>query len=268
MIRCQFTEPSTLEWKAWRKEARLERKALLQGGSPYVIKDDLYKRRRDELFDLYYRKCAYCEGKFRLGELGDVEHFRPKGGVRDADNNIVYVAVAGKQEKHPGYYWLAYEPSNLFPSCSLCNRLALGGGKGERFPVADARATRPGQEKKEKPLLLHPLEDDPTEHLVFDPATGLLGHKTARGEACIKIFGLNTREDLVDERRNVYLDLMSRIDSLTSKFRIGGPDFQANLARVASYRSGQAAYCLAGRKALDDSREPLKNLFDALLPLV
>jgi hypothetical protein len=269
MIQGHLCEPSTPEWKAWRKEARLERKALLQGGSPFVIKEDLYKRRRDELFDLYHRKCAYCEGKFRLGELGDVEHFRPKGGVRNADNSIVYVAVAGQQEKHPGYYWLAYEPTNLFPSCSLCNRMALGGGKGERFPVeGTTRAMKPGEEKKEKPLLLHPLDDNPALHLVFDPNTGLLGHKTDRGKACIDIFGLNTRDDLVQERKRVYYRLMNAIDSVTSKFRAGGQEFADNLKEIRSYKTGEAAYCIAGLKALEDNREPLKNLFDALLPLV
>lgn len=268
MIRCTFQEPASREWQDWRKEALAELKDLLDGGPPYKIKAELYKKRREELFASYHRKCAYCEGKFRLGELGDVEHFRPKGGVRDLDNKIVYVAsTAGtgkKKEKHPGYYWLAYEPLNLFPSCSLCNRLALGGGKGERFPIQGPRATKPGEEKDEQPLLLHPLDDDPADHLVFDPVTGLLGHRSPRGEACIRIFGLNTREDLVEERRRAYYRLMNTVDSVMAKFRSGGPELQDNLREILSYKSGEAAYCIAGRKALEDCRGPFENLMNVL----
>lgn len=265
MIRRTFSEPATQEWQSWRQEALAELKDLIDGGPPYKIKADLYKRRREELFAAYHRKCAYCEGKFRLGELGDVEHFRPKGGVRDLDNKIVYVAGtadtagAGKREKHPGYYWLAYEPLNLFPSCSLCNRLALGGGKGERFPIQGPRATKPGEEKHEQPLLLHPLDDDPADHLVFDPVTGYLGHRSPRGQACIEIFGLNTREDLVEERKRVYYRL---INAMKSVVQVGaeGVEQQDNLREISSYKSGEAAYCIAGRKALADYRDTLENI--------
>jgi hypothetical protein len=46
-----------------------------------------------------------------------------------------------KEFEHPGYYWLAYEWTNLLPSCYDCNSfrrhgtMKAGPGKNERFPV-------------------------------------------------------------------------------------------------------------------------------------
>lgn len=269
MIKCRLSEPADPAWEAWREEGRKTTEALVCGGPPYKIDEKLYKKMRAELFASYHNKCVYCEGDFRLSEVGDVEHFRPKSGVRNLKNEVVYVSVAGVKEKHLGYYWLAYEPTNLFPSCTLCNRMSRGGGKGERFPVIDdSWATRPGDEKDEKPLLLHPLDDDPAEHLVFDPETGLLGCRTPRGEACIEIFGLNTRQTLIKARRNAYRHLLITLDSVMARFRTGGPELEESLREIASYRVGEAAYSMAGRKALDDCREPIEKLFNALLPLV
>ena len=60
-----------------------------------------------------HNKCAFCESKFVHVGYGDVEHFRPKAGFQQgADDTLV----------RPGYYWLAYEWSNLFFSCQLCNQ--------------------------------------------------------------------------------------------------------------------------------------------------
>jgi uncharacterized protein (TIGR02646 family) len=92
---------------------------------------------RSVLFDAFLGKCAYCEVQFVLDQTGDVEHFRPKAGVVDEHDQRV---------DHPGYYWLAYEWSNLLPSCSKCNRLTKTKdgrrvGKGERFPVMGRRAS-------------------------------------------------------------------------------------------------------------------------------
>src|SRR5260370_13883115 len=57
-------------------------------------------------------KCCYCERKIRASGYGDVEHFRPKGAVRQDEHSA---------EEKPGYYWLVYEWSNLLISCSVCN---------------------------------------------------------------------------------------------------------------------------------------------------
>src|ERR1700690_2130973 len=52
------------------------------------------------------RICAYC-GMSTNGL--DVEHFRPKGSIRN-------------DQAHKGYWWLAYEVSNYLLGCTVCNR--------------------------------------------------------------------------------------------------------------------------------------------------
>src|SRR5262249_10068634 len=173
MIKIVFVEPDTPEWRIWRTKCRKARLAMIKNGPPYEVDADLYKEQREAIFEAYYKKCAYCEGHFRLVESGDVEHFRPKGAVKEGPGRFAYVGVGKGRTKHPGYYWLAYEPTNLLPSCSLCNR----SGKGNRFPVEGFRAEKPGQEKREVPLLLHPGvgREDPEKHFVLDPDLGILG---------------------------------------------------------------------------------------------
>ncbi len=83
----------------------------------------------DKLNTWYIYKCAYCERIYKM----DVEHYRPKGEVRDENNQIVtYAGPGGLAISHPGYFWLCYEWSNLLPACISCNR---DGGKTSKFPT-------------------------------------------------------------------------------------------------------------------------------------
>jgi hypothetical protein len=65
------------------------------------------------LIKAQHGKCAFCESKITHIAYGDVEHFRPKAGVRQK---------ASDKLQRPGYYWLAYEWRNLLLSCQLCNQ--------------------------------------------------------------------------------------------------------------------------------------------------
>ena len=55
----------------------------------------------------------FCESKVSHIAYGDVEHFRPKAGYRQRPEDPLV---------QPGYYWLAYEWSNLLFCCQLCNQ--------------------------------------------------------------------------------------------------------------------------------------------------
>ena len=88
-------------------------------------------------------------------------------------------------------------------------RLALGSvadkvlrGKGNFFPLEPKtrRAKKPGQEQREKPLLLHPELDDPEKHLEFLTAHDRVGvvraalagnTPSAKGEATIDVCALD-----------------------------------------------------------------------------
>lgn len=217
---------SSTVWKRWISDCSKATEELTQqvarGEKPVI--SDLYRRKsiKDAYFFTagppFHGKCAYCEAPIRDYQHGDVEHFRPKAGVTDENGQPVYLLsedgdiqtdANGEPLRHPGYYWLAYEWTNLLPVCVKCNqdnvRQGQRIGKHSRFPVEGRHAQRPEEVAQEKPLLINPLSDqetdDPNHHLVVDTKTGLMGHRTSRGKACLDIFGLNLRDQLVDDRR-------------------------------------------------------------------
>lgn len=159
---------------------------------------------RDALLDAFADVCAYCEAPVASIE---VEHYRPKSEVQTETG-----------PRRPGYYWLAARWENLLPSCHECNTqlrskhadgVRRKSGKGTRFPLADehARATGPGEEVREAPLLLHPYFDDPAEHLAYgeeaalQPRCDAAGVESARGDCTIRVLGLN-RRGLFEARRD------------------------------------------------------------------
>ena len=152
-----------------------------------------YGKLKDSLVKYFNGKCAYCEADFDAVAFGDVEHFRPKLAVTDVPS-------------HRGYYWLAYQPSNLLPSCERCNRQK----KGNYFPVVGARALTPKDDLSvELPVLLCPWTDEDcgsrSGHLDFEyelvPMAGTKSPElvfngnvvglTERGRESIRIYGLD-----------------------------------------------------------------------------
>src|SRR5206468_3497187 len=98
-----------------------------------------HKSVKDALREAQHGKCAFCESKVDHTAHGDVEHFRPKAGYRQS---------VGAPLESPGYYWLAYEWSNLFFACPKCNQ----SHKKNLFPLK-----RPGRRAKSHH---HRLEDE------------------------------------------------------------------------------------------------------------
>jgi hypothetical protein len=179
--------------------------------------------------DLYYNKCGYCETP--LNEAGysiTIDHYRPTGKLKD-DNS------------HPGYYWLAYEWTNLVPACQKCN-----GIKSSYFPIKGKRVDRPplkGREldsdackadsKKhcdEKPLLLHPEVDQPEKHLVF-LEDGRIEGLTPRGNVTIKICKLD-RETLNFARKKLAEDFYRDIKNVLHAFLFEGASRETFLYKL------------------------------------
>lgn len=169
---------------------------------------------------LFNGKCAYCESNYSKVQPVDVEHFRPKGGVAIPIPNSIKVKLVT-----PGYYWLAAEWSNLYPSCIDCNRERTHEfegeqsrltGKANKFPIQDEtlRAKRPGQENRERVLLLCPCIDDPHLHLFFED-NGNVRHRprSRKGKVSIDIFGLR-RPALVHARQERAIDILATIRRL------------------------------------------------------
>ncbi|HWT01568.1 MAG TPA: hypothetical protein VN256_15070 [Pyrinomonadaceae bacterium] len=240
----RFCKPRTGRWRDWRKTCDLKLKTLKkQKGPPYEVDENLYKQCRDELLAAYSGKCAYCEGRLGAQSSPQVEHFRPKGGVRDLKNKVVNVRP---KKPHTGYWWLAYEPSNLLPACSECNVYSIKtGGKGERFPLPEGgfRAAKPDEEKKEKPLLIHPGREDPSRFLDLELKTGMLMAHGTRGQVSIEVYGLN-REALIKDRKEEWMNAVAFI----TLFRRKRNPPREEREHLDEYLAGRKPYSLVWKK--------------------
>ena len=273
MIKIEFDEPTSTTWVNWRQEcaaATRQRIAAVQRGeSPPVT--DLYKNQKPAYMSLsgpFHGKCAYCESFIAADKPGDLDHFRPKGKVTNSDHQSIMIQdEQGHEMPHPGYYWLAYDWRNLLPSCEDCNRPSrqkTGGqliGKWDQFPVKGFRATNPGEEAQEEPLLIHPVLQDPEQHLSVDD-TGIFAAKTPEGKTCIDIFGLNVREALVECRRAAYRETKDKVIALLSALHHNAPEVGSRLSELQDIKRGKKPYSAPARVAIQKEYEILKPAFD------
>ena len=140
-----------------------------------------------------------------------VEHYRPKSV----------------------YYWLAYEWSNLIPTCTKCNRK-----KRVQFPLIDVskKVTDPPLSRNkldknkckangiellnETPYVIHPEIDNPHEFLDFKLAKNKLGveilgkDKQGRGKKTAEICDLNRLDLKLDRQEKVIDNLLELFDFL------------------------------------------------------
>jgi hypothetical protein len=226
VIRIAF-DPTTLTgdqavwWENWEKRAtratatlreQVEAKEELRFNSRIWLdlKEWLLKQ-------VFQKNCAYCEGEVLAQSFGDADHWRPKSAVTERCESGRSEAIERDGRKHPGYWWLAYDWSNLLPACQRCN----SGGKGTQFPVAREHVFEPaGGESAEEldgheePLLLHPFRgEDPLDHLAFDELGGVhpVGD-SSYGKTSIAVFRLD-RGDLVEKRLEYLGDLKEKVKS-------------------------------------------------------
>ncbi len=167
---------------------------------------------------LYHSKCAYCETNTSAGAAMQVDHYRPKKKVND---DLI----------HNGYYWLAYEWSNLILCCSKCNRK-----KGYSFPTSAAKITEPSLDadgfpeieycvadsaklRAEEALILHPELDDVETHFVFGPNGDILG-LSSQAEKTIEICDLN-RKELVFKRLGILKRYVNDLQEILQEFSEG-----------------------------------------------
>lgn len=163
-----------------------------------------HKSIKDILVSMFHGKCAYCESKIAHVDYGHIEHFRPKSRFPE----------------------LAFEWTNLFLSCAICNSAAY---KGKLFP-----------ESAEGGPLINPCNDKPEEHFefVFDPVAKLatVVGKTTRGQTTEKILGLN-RSDLRQYRSKMITTLYVLSDCAKTD-----PEAQTLIAEACQDESEYAAF--------------------------
>lgn len=195
--------PANLESDRCRKKIE----SLLKDPILYEVKDEYnHKDVRECLKRHFGSKCVYCESSPIASSSFRIDHFRPKKGIKEVSDI--------------GYYWLAYEWTNLMQSCQLCNGVKLN-----FFPLNDEK-TRVKRDtadpllvinpiadqtplNNEERLLLHPELDEVEDHFSFEP-DGKIMSNTTKGQTSIKYYNLQ-RGDLVLCRKTINDKLLTKI---------------------------------------------------------
>lgn len=198
MIKIQRPEtaPEVLTEKGADEADKL--KSLFNDGVvKFDFDSDIYghKSVKDKLKEIQREKCCFCESSFLHVAYGDVEHFRPKKAFKQKP---------GDKLTYPGYYWLAYDWTNLFLSCTICNRKY----KRNLFPLLnpEERAkchTPPHAEKNERPYYINPCRENPEEYITFRGVEATPRNNNERALKTISHFGLN-RDELTGIRETRY----------------------------------------------------------------
>ncbi len=192
--------------------------------------------------------CAYCLRKIDDKCKGDVEHFRPKGGV------------AGQPE-HGGYWWLAYSFTNYYLTCNACNQK----DKKSVFPLIDEARRITYEDRSgladEPRLLIDPAIDPVDDWLDFQKKEAWLrlvpsssASETARRrieESC-DCFKLNGSSALFQARNRA-------IDAIEEATK-GGGDFQKIRRRASRYQAHSHIYRWALVQAGLNPPEPAEEL--------
>jgi uncharacterized protein (TIGR02646 family) len=175
---------------------------------------------RERLKVIFSGKCGYCESAIAASQDCDVDHYRPKGQVMEANGT------------HRGYWWLAMVWSNLVASCQHCNQrrkhivIEPGMtkeevadrinrwqtrtlGKLNSFPTKNNKwVSQPdGDIESEVPLLIDPTRVDPDQHLVWllnEPFACLAPKNDSQiGKTSIDTYALNRRWLVEDRTRHL-----------------------------------------------------------------
>lgn len=176
-----------------------------------------HKEVKETLKTAQNHKCFLCESRITHISYGDVEHFRPKGGV---------CQTAEEKMSETGYYWLAYNWENLFLACQLCNQRF----KKNLFPLENFhhRAKSHTDElNQEIPLFINPATENPEDFISFRGVIPFAIDGNQKGEITIEHAGLR-REELKENRRELY-------EKMKSLYQIAHehPDFPPEIKQKA-----------------------------------
>jgi len=201
------------------------------------------------LIQAQYNKCCFSEAKFN-GDYSDVEHFRPKGRIDSWPDG---------KPSYPGYYWLAYDWSNLF----LCKKRVNTSEKRNFFPLDD-ESTRNKfhfSNNNEKTLLIDISNEDPRKHIRFEKSQPV--PLSERGRFNIKFFNLRHPE-FVDARR-IKFELLKTIKDLVDKGLAEGKDadhFKSQIELLGSHALPSAEFSSMARDLLK-GWPPLASVLDS-----
>ena len=216
------------------------------GAKKFNLDTTIYgaKSVKNTLLRAQYNKCCYCESRFRHTSYGAVEHYRPKGTVKQA---------LGQAEEYPGYYWLVYDWNNLLASCEVCNTSY----KGNVFPLLDNRVRARSHHDSievERPLFINPAIENPQDHIYFRGASP--EPLTEVGRATIHGLGLR-RPDLEENRMQRLAELSRLRDFIDWAKDLADPNAQTLVkqaqAHLAAAIRPEAEYSAMARDFLDSN---------------
>lgn len=193
---------------------------------------DIWAVLKPELAKVMRNKCWYTEAK-QVGTDTNVDHFRPKNSVK----GIVH-PVTG--QRHIGYWWSAFAPSNYRYSCIVANRsrrdIETGnvGGQSDEFPlwVESERAWSPDDScDDEQPLLIDPCNAAEVAYITFlENGEAVERHKEEtnklfykKANVSIRLYHLNHNE-FVKERIKIRDDIMKHIEDAKRYYQKMGRD--------------------------------------------
>jgi len=163
---------------------------------------------KDALRRVQFIKCCFTEAKF-VRDDAHVEHFRPKGRIDEWPNGDTI---------YPGYYWLAYEWSNLF----LCKSTTNSSNKRNFFPLETHSKRNKSHHDTyvEVALLIDPSMDEPRDHITFkgDEPVAL----TTKGKTTIEL--LQLRNPDLEEARRTKMGYLSGLRSAIDLLLFSGMD--------------------------------------------
>lgn len=251
-----------------RAEQRTQAYALARD---YTGGSEFWGEIKNVYIRLQHEKCAYCETKLQgvdfASKVHEVEHFRPKQGVRAwPDAALGYLAgfrppCAMGRPSTQGYFKLAYHPFNYAIACTRCNSTL----KSNYFPIRgkrNVRADDPSRLDGEAALLIYPVSDideDPADLITFEGVLAVPRHSSGpafeRAMTTIWFFQLN-HEDLTSRRAEMlgqlYLNLEELADNPSGRL---AKQHRQKIDEVCSSK-GQFSACMRAYRDLHTADRP------------
>jgi hypothetical protein len=210
---------------AWLDRSRiateeLERKTSLEERLMYLKANaQIWRDLRQELIDSFGSRCWFTDAEETVAQL-DTEHFRPKAQALDIDGT-----------PHEGYWWLAFEFSNLRLAGQIPNRQH----KKCYFPLLPGSVRANSQQRhwqEENPVFLDPTRPTDVELVAYDDAGVVRPSLSAetdedrkRVEVTDNLLGLSSHQPLIEARQRIWADcrgIIAQVENLKAEERTFG----------------------------------------------
>jgi hypothetical protein len=164
----------------------------------------VWRALKSELVERYGWRCWFTDAEETVARL-DVEHFRPKAKALDED-----------ETEHEGYWWLAFDVTNLRLAGQIPNRE----NKKCFFPLATEFRASAGNPhwQHEDPVFLDPTKGEDVALVAYDNNGAMrasteaeTAHQQRRIEVTNRLLGLSSYPPLIEARQRVWSECWAKI---------------------------------------------------------